>query len=259
MRNPILEKRIIPVARPTENQMAVLSKIVAAATPRLAAAELSGDPNTSAARDMLEKLGMIELNDEGAFVTDEGNEVMVNQNLSTPDGRLTDTGLQSAHGEEAKDAAEPEDEFGDLDMGMDFDEPEGGEFDLDDEDDIESGKEIDLDVEAEKQIHEPREGFALLNDLSNNALMENYLGDVPPDLLNKLSQEERLQLARVLDGRGDLMGTGELYTKLYNYFVGEMPYGTAKARTGDPDEWIINRLTGGHAPGLDDDQDRYER
>ena len=26
------------------------------------------------------------------------------------------------------------------------------------------------------------------------------------------------------------------------HFCDEMPYGTAKARTGDPDEWIFNKL-----------------
>jgi len=37
----------------------------------------------------------------------------------------------------------------------------------------------------------------------------------------------------------------EAYNKLYEYFAfetGEMPYGTAKARTGDPDWWILEYL-----------------
>ena len=36
------------------------------------------------------------------------------------------------------------------------------------------------------------------------------------------------------------------FEKLFNYFCesGEMPYGVAKARTGDPDDWILNRLRG---------------
>jgi hypothetical protein len=36
-----------------------------------------------------------------------------------------------------------------------------------------------------------------------------------------------------------------LYEKLYEYFVfevSEMPYGIAKARTGDPDTWILEKL-----------------
>ena len=35
------------------------------------------------------------------------------------------------------------------------------------------------------------------------------------------------------------------YNKLYEYFAFEaceMPYGTAKARDGDPDVWILERL-----------------
>ena len=35
------------------------------------------------------------------------------------------------------------------------------------------------------------------------------------------------------------------FYKLYEYFVfktTEMPYGVAKARTGDPDAWILQRL-----------------
>lgn len=35
-----------------------------------------------------------------------------------------------------------------------------------------------------------------------------------------------------------------LYTDLYEHFLssGEMPYGVAKARTGDPYAWITDRL-----------------
>jgi len=34
------------------------------------------------------------------------------------------------------------------------------------------------------------------------------------------------------------------YEKLFDYFcnTGEMPYGVAKVRTGEPDIWILNRL-----------------
>lgn len=39
--------------------------------------------------------------------------------------------------------------------------------------------------------------------------------------------------------------TEELYDDLYEYYaftVAEMPYGTAKARSGDPFEWITERF-----------------
>ena len=34
-----------------------------------------------------------------------------------------------------------------------------------------------------------------------------------------------------------------LYQKLFDYYLDQMPYGTAKARTGDPYEWISKQLT----------------
>jgi len=47
-----------------------------------------------------------------------------------------------------------------------------------------------------------------------------------------------------IDGDEDFYGT-PAYEKLYEYFVfetGEMPYGTAKARDGDPDLWILEEI-----------------
>lgn len=35
---------------------------------------------------------------------------------------------------------------------------------------------------------------------------------------------------------------GDVYQQLYDYYLPEMPYGTAKARDGDPDQWIFNAL-----------------
>ena len=32
------------------------------------------------------------------------------------------------------------------------------------------------------------------------------------------------------------------FFKLFDYYISEMPYGVAKARTGDPCVWILNRL-----------------
>lgn len=55
----------------------------------------------------------------------------------------------------------------------------------------------------------------------------------------------------LMDGAGpdfhEVLGEHDgLWEDLYNLYcnAGEMPYGTAKARTGCPDEWITNRLEG---------------
>ena len=44
--------------------------------------------------------------------------------------------------------------------------------------------------------------------------------------------------------RGDNLAYNGLFADLYEYYYnnGEMPYGTAKARDGDPYEWIADRL-----------------
>lgn len=34
----------------------------------------------------------------------------------------------------------------------------------------------------------------------------------------------------------------EMFEDLYEFYFREMPYGTAKARDGDPYQWISNRL-----------------
>ena len=97
----ILEKRIVPVIRPTQNQKSVLAKIKAAATPKTAAADISKTSNLTAARDMLEKMGLITISqEEGAVVTDEGEQVMIDQNLVDESGELTDEGNKAAFGDE---------------------------------------------------------------------------------------------------------------------------------------------------------------
>jgi hypothetical protein len=34
----------------------------------------------------------------------------------------------------------------------------------------------------------------------------------------------------------------DYYEEFFEYFASEMPYGVAKARTGDPDQWMFDRL-----------------
>jgi len=59
------------------------------------------------------------------------------------------------------------------------------------------------------------------------------------------AQEASETLAAVEEGGFDWMETPS-YKKLLFHFMdtGEMPYGVAKARTGDPDIWILDHLEG---------------
>jgi hypothetical protein len=59
-----------------------------------------------------------------------------------------------------------------------------------------------------------------------------------------LTEDEIAEMPEFLDGDGEFYDSTS-YDKLYEYFAfetGEMPYGTAKARDGDPDSWILEHL-----------------
>ena len=59
-----------------------------------------------------------------------------------------------------------------------------------------------------------------------------------------LNPTEIALIPTYLEGDVDFYGSSA-YEKLYEYFTfetGEMPYGTAKARDGDPVDWILGRL-----------------
>ena len=58
-----------------------------------------------------------------------------------------------------------------------------------------------------------------------------------------LTPSEEQLMAEYLDFNDDFYGSSS-YDKLYDYFcgMGEMPYGVAKFRTGDPAVWILERL-----------------
>ena len=57
------------------------------------------------------------------------------------------------------------------------------------------------------------------------------------DILNKYPEA----YAKILDD-GEVNDNEKLYDELFEYFLEDMPYGTAKARDGDPVEWITMRL-----------------
>jgi hypothetical protein len=59
-----------------------------------------------------------------------------------------------------------------------------------------------------------------------------------------LTAHDRSFMPRYLAGIDEFLGS-EAYGKLYEYFAFEsceMPYGTAKARDGDPECWILEYL-----------------
>ena len=65
---------------------------------------------------------------------------------------------------------------------------------------------------------------------------------------------------KILDANGitdidDVEYGSECFDELMDYYADEMPYGVMKARTGMPDEWIIDRVDD---LGVLLDQDYYD-
>ena len=57
------------------------------------------------------------------------------------------------------------------------------------------------------------------------------------DILNKYPEA----YAKILDD-GEVNDNEKLYDELFEYFLEDMPYGTQKARDGDPVQWITEHL-----------------
>ena len=66
----------------------------------------------------------------------------------------------------------------------------------------------------------------------------------PSDSIDNIIAKHRESFESVMRGDSMLFDHDELYNELYEHYVssGEMPYGIAKARDGDPDQWIQEEL-----------------
>ena len=69
----------------------------------------------------------------------------------------------------------------------------------------------------------------------------SYIEGESPLVGAMLNDDERQVVSQALEGSLDFYGTSA-YEKLFDYYWEDMPYGIKKARTGDPDVWILDRL-----------------
>lgn len=112
----------------------------------------------------------------------------------------------------------------------DFDDDDSN-YDDDDDDDkgewftipLESGKQTRVYIPSKTEDEDYKQGgvFSILDETEQKLLNEIIAG-------NKTFFTDA--------------ETDALYTKLLGYYADEMPYGIAKARTGDPDLWILERI-----------------
>ena len=89
--------RITPTLKPTANQLRVLAKLAASATPAAALREITQTPNMVAARDALARLGLLTFDRHSAQLTDRGKAVSTLEGILDQTGVLTDVGKQFAY------------------------------------------------------------------------------------------------------------------------------------------------------------------
>ena len=104
----------------------------------------------------------------------------------------------------------------------------------------------DSDVQArlaELGIQTPQstavEPANVAQDTAPSAVKESVLTDSTGHTLDHILKRFSREVADFKEN-GDL--DQDLYEALYDYYFDDMPYGTKKARTGDPYEWVSQRL-----------------
>lgn len=126
----------------------------------------------------------------------------------------------------------------------------------------------DLDNEQEQNTAEdvvPGLAEDAIRSLRRAAgLTENVLRDSTGSTFDHIVDTFKRDV-KDFENSGDM--SEDLYDALYDYYQDDMPYGTKKARDGDPYEWVADRFGadlglkghGGHSAGLPDEDYGLER
>lgn len=211
--------RILTTIHLSDIQQEVLAKVKAAPTPHVAWSTIAVsaeafDQNFAAARDVLGNLGLLNVGDGTLEITDKGLEVMNDENLTDEMGELTDQGRALA--DIPRDEAPTQQN-------------------------VPSAEQPASDQELGGL---PMESMTLVRAINENA-----------NLPKKLSlTEETIPVTRdvirmmVSDAQRFMGGDLDYYSlpvavqsALLAAFSDIMPYGVQKARTGTPDEWLLDR------------------
>jgi hypothetical protein len=94
-------------------------------------------------------------------------------------------------------------------------------------------EQLNIDATAEMNPAEPTNP-ADLEPMNENVLLDST-GSTLQHILNTFKRD-------VKDFQENDELSDELYNALYDYYFDDMPYGTKKARTGDPHEWVSDRF-----------------
>ena len=95
-------------------------------------------------------------------------------------------------------------------------------------------------IGLERVINEQKEN---IKKLVKSLVCEILRESSETDKLKQLLSPQEFNIAKdIVDGKKELDDYDDLYEKLFAHWQSEMPYGTQKARTGDPYEWIFKKL-----------------
>lgn len=99
-------------------------------------------------------------------------------------------------------------------------------------------KDVVVPPEATQDVKENAELLSILKHAGvpvKESVLTDSTGHTLEHILKRFSKE-----VSVFKESGEL--DDDLYEALYDYYFDDMPYGTKKARTGDPYEWVSQRL-----------------
>jgi hypothetical protein len=114
---------------------------------------------------------------------------------------------------------------------------------------------------AENELRSIRRAAGLLTE---SELKENVLTDDTGSTFQHILDTFKRDV-KDFEETGEV--SDELHDALYDYYFDDMPYGTKKARTGDPYEWVADRFGadlglegyGSNSPGVPDEDYALER
>ena len=104
--------RLLSTLHPTQNQLQVIATIISNRDhPAQAASAISANGNLIAARNMLMKLNVITYSDTSAALTQQGEQLAQEQNITDETGELTDVGQKLLGNEEQPEDISGEEDF----------------------------------------------------------------------------------------------------------------------------------------------------
>jgi len=111
----LTETKILTNVHLSDAQKLVMAKIKAAANANVAAEQARNSTNLAAAQKSLSKLGLVQVDDTGATLTDKGIKTMTDENLMDESGELTTEGQRYADAKDLealskKDTEQPSEE-----------------------------------------------------------------------------------------------------------------------------------------------------